>query len=109
MPTFPHGYSGIFISESAKIGKGVTIFHQVTIGSNTIKGSKRYGAPIVEDGVYIGCGAKIIGGVRIGRNARVGANCVVVDDVPPNSVVVLPRARIITRTEELSNTFTPVR
>ena len=44
-PTFPHGLSGIFISSNAKIGKGCTIFHQVTIGSNTLSDSKTKGVP----------------------------------------------------------------
>lgn len=109
IPTFPHGFFGIFISEAAKIGKGVVIFHQVTIGSNTIKSSKHYGAPIIEDGVYIGCGAKIIGGGRIGKNARIGANCVVVNDVPANAVVVSSKNRQIEHDKDLINEFNPIK
>lgn len=58
----PHGVSGIFVTQSATIGKNVVIFQQVTIGANTIKGSKSYGAPTIGNNVYIGAGAKIIGG-----------------------------------------------
>lgn len=58
----PHGISGIFISQSANIGKNVVVFQQVTIGANTMKGSKSYGAPTIGNNVYIGAGAKIIGG-----------------------------------------------
>ena len=49
----PHGVSGIFITQSAKIGSNVVVFQQVTIGANTIKGSKSYGAPVIEDNVFI--------------------------------------------------------
>ena len=61
IPIFPHGYHGIFISNSACIGRNVVIFHQVTIGSNMLNGSLKNGAPEVGDNVYIGCGAKLIG------------------------------------------------
>lgn len=108
-PIFPHGVYGVFVSEAARIGKNVTIFHQVTIGSNTIKSSRHVGVPVVEDGVFIGCGAKIIGGVRIGRNARIGANAVVVHDVPPNAVVVSARNRVIQHEEELFSQFVPIK
>lgn len=103
-PELPHGLCGIFISNSAKIGKNVIIYHHVTIGSNTVRGSKGYGAPVIEDGVLIGAGAKIIGNVTIGRNSRIGAGCVVTRSIPANSVVVMPAPRIIEK-ESLSNTF----
>lgn len=103
----PHHFHGVFISTNAKIGKGVVVMQQVTIGSNTTKGSKRNGSPIIEDNVFIGAGAKIIGNVRVGHNSRVGANCVVVKDVPPNSVVVLKDIEIITKTELMDNTWIP--
>lgn len=103
----PHGVSGIFITQSAAIGKNVVIFQQVTIGANTIKGSKSYGAPSIGDNVYIGTGAKIIGGAHISDNCRIGANAVVVEDVPYNSLVVCEKSRIITRDIPLDNTFDP--
>ena len=103
----PHGLQGIFISNNAKIGKDVVIFHQVTIGSNTIKGSKSYGSPTIGDGCYIGCGAKIIGGVIIGNNVRVGANCIITQDVSANSVCVLRGLDIITKYKELDNQWMP--
>ena len=102
-PFLPHNLHGIFISEGAKIGKNVTIFQHVTIGGNHLKDSKRRGAPIIEDGVLIGAGAKIIGSVTIGRNSRIGAGCVVAQDVPPNRVVVMPKPLIIEKNEELNN------
>lgn len=101
----PHGLSGIFISYGSRIGKGCTIFHQVTIGSNTLRGSKNCGSPIIGDRVYIGAGAKIIGGVTIGNDVRIGANCVVTEDIPANSTVVMEKPRVIMHTEPRDNTF----
>ena len=103
-PQFPHGLCGIFISNSAKIGKGVIIYQHVTIGSNTIKGSKGYGAPSIDDGVLIGAGANIIGNVKVGRNSRIGAGCVVTKDVPEDSVVVMEAPRVISKVK-LVNEF----
>lgn len=104
-PIFPHGPLGIFISNSAHIGKKCVIFQQVTIGSNTIKDSKNQGAPYLEDGVYIGCGAKLIGNIHVGRNARIGANCVVVKDLPPNSTTVIRSIETIIKDYELDNEY----
>ena len=103
----PHGVSGIFITQSAIIGRNVVIFQQVTIGANTIKESKSYGAPIVGDNVYIGAGAKIIGSAVIGNNSRIGANAVVVKNLPANSLAVVDSPRVILKEEELDNSFTP--
>ena len=105
MPTFPHGLTGIFISNGAKIGKNCVIFHQVTIGSNTLPDSRGKGAPVIGDNVFIGCGAKIIGNVRIGNNVRIGANCVVTQDIPDNATVVLEKPRIIVHTEPKDNRY----
>lgn len=105
VPTFPHGFFGIFVSEGAKIGKNCVIFHQVTIGSNTIPGSPGQGCPTIGDNVYIGCGAKIIGNVKIGNNVRIGANCVVTRDVPDNATVVLEKPRVILRDAPQENRF----
>lgn len=90
----PHAFYGIFISGAAKIGKGCTIFHHVTIGSNTLPDSKNAGAPTIGDNVYIGAGAKIIGNITIGNNVRIGAGCVVTRDVPDNCTVV-PAANVV--------------
>lgn len=94
-PSFPHGITGIFVSRGAKIGKNCVIFQQVTIGSNTIEGSKGFGAPTIGDDVYIGVGAKIIGGVHIGNRCRIGAGCIVTCDVPDDSTVVMGKPRIL--------------
>lgn len=103
----PHGVSGIFITQSASIGHDVVIFQQVTIGANTIKGSKSYGAPTIGDSVYIGAGAKIIGNANIGSNARIGANAVIVKDIPKNSIAVCSEPRVIIKEMELDNSFCP--
>ena len=103
-PCFPHGCSGVFISKNAVIGRDAVIFQQVTIGSNTLPGTKHPGAPTIGDGVYIGAGAKIIGGVTVGDHCRVGANAVVSRDMPPHSVAVCAPTQIIQK-ENLDNTF----
>ena len=103
-PVFPHGIQGIFISHGAVIGSSCVIFQQVTIGSNTIVGHPKYGSPLIGDGCYLGAGAKIIGKVTLGNNVRVGANCVVVKDVPDNCVVVAQQPRIIQK-ENLDNDY----
>ena len=105
MPNLPHGLNGIFISKDAVIGEGCTIFHQVTIGSNTLSDSGGKGSPTIGDNVYIGCGAKIIGNVHVGNNVRIGANCVVVEDVPDNCTVVLGKPRVIHKENKVDNKF----
>lgn len=102
---FPHGICGIFISQGAIIGKNAVIFHQVTIGSNTLKDSNNYGAPTLGDNVYIGAGAKIIGNVHVGNNVRIGANAVVTMDIPDNTTVVLNYPRIIKHKTSKNNSF----
>ncbi len=102
----PHGLSGIFIAANAAVGEGCTIFHQVTIGSNTFKDSKGFGAPKIGDRVYIGAGAKIIGGITIGNDVRIGANAVVSRDVPDNATVVCAEPRVIVHDTPRDNTFT---
>lgn len=103
----PHGLAGIFISYGAKIGEGCTIYHQVTIGSNTLPDSRGQGAPTIGKNVYIGAGAKIIGNVTVGDNARIGANAVVTFDVPANATVVQEAPRVILHDTPRDNTFIP--
>lgn len=76
---------GIFIHRNAVIGSRVTVMQQVTIGA---KHPADPGAPVIEDNVCIGAGAKILGAVRIGHGATVGANAVVTRDVPSHCTVV---------------------
>ena len=80
----PHPY-GIFIHRNVLIGSRVTVMHQVTIGN---KHPSDPGVPVIEDNVSIGAGAKILGAVRIGHSATVGANAVVTRDVPSHCTVV---------------------
>lgn len=104
-PVFPHGLNGVFISSGASIGKNAVIFHQVTIGSNTLGDSSKNGSPTIGANCYIGAGAKIIGNIKVGHNVRIGANCVVVKDVPNNSVVVNQPSRVIIKEEKINNNF----
>jgi serine O-acetyltransferase len=80
-----HGM-GVVIGETAEIGNDVTMYHGVTLGGVSIHKGKRH--PTIGDGVVIGAGAKILGAIEIGSGSRVGANAVVVDEIPPDSVVV---------------------
>lgn len=106
-PILPHGLCGIFISNSAKVGRNVTIFQHVTIGSNTLKDTSSPGAPQIGDHCVLGAGCIIIGGVKIGDNCRIGAGAVVWKDVPPNTTVVTQENRYIIHNEFRDNTFLP--
>jgi len=85
--------TGIVVNDFAVIGKNCNLSQGVTIGQ-TNRG-KRKGTPSLGDNVYIGPGAKIIGGIRVGNNVAIGANCVVLEDVPDNAVVVGVPGRIV--------------
>jgi serine O-acetyltransferase len=104
-PCFPHNLIGVFVAGSARIGKNCVIYQQVTIGANSIPHSKGVGTPVIGDNVYIGVGAKIIGAVKVGDNCRIGANCVVTSDVPPNSLVVLDAPRVVAREQQMDNRY----
>lgn len=80
-----HGM-GVVIGETAIIGDDVMIYHGVTLGGISNRKGKRH--PTISDHVVIGCGAKILGDITIGRNSKVGANAVVLEDVLENSTVV---------------------
>lgn len=88
-------FGGIVTHEKAQIGDNCNISHGVTIGKSNR--GKRAGYPIIGDRVYIGPGAKVIGNVQIGNDVAIGANCVVIKDVPDNAVVVGIPARVISR------------
>jgi serine O-acetyltransferase len=80
-----HGM-GVVIGETAEVGPNVTLYHGVTLGGTSWKKGKRH--PTLQENVVVGAGAKILGPITIGARTRVGANAVVVKDVPPDSVVV---------------------
>ena len=80
-----HG-AGVVIGETAEIGQGVTLYHGVTLGGTSWNKGKRH--PTLGDGVLVGAGAKILGPINIGAGVRVGANSVVVADVPAGYTVV---------------------
>ena len=80
-----HG-SGVVIGETAEIGDRVTLYQGVTLGGTGFARGKRH--PTLEDDVTVGSGAKLLGPVTVGRNAKVGANTVVIEDVPPHTTIV---------------------
>src|SRR3954467_735155 len=80
-----HG-SGVVIGETAEIGNNVTLYQGVTLGGTGFARGKRH--PTVDDDVVIGSGAKLLGPISVGRGAKIGANSVIIHDVPPNSTVV---------------------
>jgi serine O-acetyltransferase len=87
---FGHLGMGIVIHKDAVIGNNVRIDQHVTIG-----GRVGPGAPLIGDNVRIGAGAKLLGSIRIGQHAQIGANAVVIKDVPDNATAVGVPARII--------------
>jgi serine O-acetyltransferase len=80
-----HG-SGVVIGETAEIGTRVTLYQGVTLGGTGFARGKRH--PTVGDNVTVGSGAKLLGPIEVGHGAKIGANTVVIKDVPPNSTVV---------------------
>ena len=80
-----HG-AGVVIGETAEIGHNVTLYQGVTLGGTGFATGKRH--PTVQDNVTIGSGAKLLGPITIGHGAKIGANSVVITDVPPNCTVV---------------------
>lgn len=87
-----HGM-GVVIGETTEIGDYVTLFQGVTLGGTGKERGKRH--PTLGNHVVVGAGAKILGGIRIGDNVKIGANSVVLKSVPPNSTVIGVPARII--------------
>jgi len=87
--------TGVVIGETAEVGDDVTIFHGVTLGGTGGETGKRH--PTVGDRVTIGAGAKALGPIKIGDESRIGANAVVVKEVPSGAVVVGVPGQIIGR------------
>ncbi len=103
--------TGISLPASAQIGRGLYVGHfggiilhsdvvmgeNCSIGPGVVIGTRGLGdsgVPVIGDGVYIGTGAKVLGAIRVGNHARVGANSVVIDDVPEGATVVGVPARV---------------
>jgi serine O-acetyltransferase len=88
---------GVVIGETAEVGDNVTLYHGVTLGGTTWQKGKRH--PTIGSNVVIGAGAKVLGPVHIGANTRIGANSVVLNDIPPNSIVVGIPGKVVFRVE----------
>ena len=84
---------GVVIGETTIIGDDVLIYQQVTLGGVSLSHGKRH--PTIENNVVIGAGAKVLGNITIGEHSRIGANSVVLRDVPPHSTAVGIPARVI--------------
>jgi serine O-acetyltransferase len=87
--------TGVVIGETAEVGEDVMIYHGVTLGGSGRDTGKRH--PTIGDRVVIGAGAKVLGAIKIGDDSRIGANAVVVKEVPSSAVVVGVPGQIISR------------
>jgi len=92
-----HG-SGVVIGETSEIGDNCTLYAGVVLGGTSLKAVKRH--PTLGNNVVVGTGAKLLGPITVGDNVRIGANSVVVENVPPNSVVVGVPAKVTKRKGE---------
>ncbi|MEC9381702.1 MAG: serine O-acetyltransferase [Thermodesulfobacteriota bacterium] len=90
-----HGM-GVVIGETTEIGNNVTIYQGVTLGGVSIKKGKRH--PTIGNNVIIGAGSKILGPLIIGDNSKIGANSVVINDIPKNSTVVGIPGKVVSQT-----------
>lgn len=89
-----HGI-GVVIGETAIVGDNVTIYQGVSLGGVSLEKTKRH--PTICEGVVIGAGAKVLGNITIGKNAKIGANSVVIRSVPENSTAVGIPAKVLTK------------
>ena len=94
-----HGM-GVVIGETTHIGDDVLIYQGVTLGGTGKEHGKRH--PTIEDNVIIGAGAKVLGNLNIGKNSRIGAGSVVVDNVPENATVVGIPGRVVQQRVEVN-------
>lgn len=88
--------TGVVINGAVRGGEGVHLEHQVTLGAEGRK------SPTIGDNVFVGAGAKVIGGVHVGSNSRIGANAVVINDVPADHSAVGVPARSVPHKMELA-------
>ncbi|MDX8397019.1 MAG: serine O-acetyltransferase [Mariprofundaceae bacterium] len=93
-----HGM-GVVIGETTEIGDDVTLYHGVTLGGTTWQQEKRH--PTLRDGVIVGAGAKVLGAIVIGQQSRIGANSVVLRDVPEHSTVIGIPGTVVGKTNAL--------
>jgi serine O-acetyltransferase len=87
--------TGVVIGETAEVGEDVTIYHGVTLGGSGGDTGKRH--PTIGDRVIVGAGAKVLGAIKVGEDSRIGANAVVVKEVPSSAVVVGVPGQVISR------------
>ncbi len=92
-----HG-TGVIIGETTIIGDNVTLYQGVTLGGTGKETGKRH--PTLEDNVMVSAGAKIIGSFTVGKNSKIGAGSVVIEEVPPNCTVVGVPGRIVRQNNE---------
>jgi len=92
-----HGM-GVVIGETSEIGDDVTLYHGVTLGGTSWSAGKRH--PTLRNGVVVGAGAKVLGPIIVGENARIGSNAVVTKEVPPSATVIGIPGRIILKEDK---------
>jgi serine O-acetyltransferase len=98
-----HG-TGVVIGETAEVGNDVTLYQGVTLGGTALHAGKRH--PTLEDGVIVGSGAQVLGPHIIGAGARIGANAVVLEDVPPGVTMVgIPAKMVLGRDKKKDSAF----
>lgn len=97
-----HGM-GVVIGETAEIGDDCTLYHGVTLGGTSWKPGKRH--PTLGNGVIVGAGAKVLGPIVVGDQARIGSNAVVVQSVPAGATVVGIPGRVVNKTEQHPDNF----
>jgi serine O-acetyltransferase len=83
---------GVVIGGNARVGARVRFY-----GNNTVGTARDDGYPVIEEDVQVGCGARVLGNIRVGARSIIGANAVVLEDVPPDSVVVGVPAHVVSR------------
>lgn len=98
---FVHGGLGCVIHERAKIEKNAKIYQNITIGGNGKENQKAPGVPIICEGAIIYAGACVLGPIVVGKNAIIGANAVVLSDVPDNCVAIGVPAKILEKSKEV--------
>ena len=94
-----HG-NGVVIGETSEIGDDVTLYQDVTLGGTSLDKGKRH--PTLEDGVIVGSGAQVLGPIVVGECARIGANAVVLKDVPKGVTMVGIPARVVIERDKKS-------